>query len=352
MSLFTFKSKIKAFNNKRIDALDSLRGIAALMVVINHLLFFRKGFAEIQVFGYFGVALFFLISGFVISLTVKPNTTVREFLINRFSRLYPAYWASIVIITGIHFIMLKGHLGNFSNTVINITMLQNWMGTEDLDGTYWTLHVEMTFYFLATAIIVFNQIKNILLIFFTILFLLATCSIFQLINIYPKITNLFVFIFPLTNYFSYFLAGVCFCSVYKNGSNYLMHLLICICFLLSIITIPLFQNVKLNIIPFNLYAIVCAVIFLIFYLLIIHKLSFLNLSAFRFFGKISYSLYITHFYISFCFIVPVLESKGVNWIVVRFITIAIIFPLAYIVNRFVEVPAMAIIRNKFLKKSI
>ncbi len=334
----------------RIEVLDSLRGIAALMVVTCHLLFMRKGFEFVHVFSYFGVALFFLISGFVITLTIKPYTSVKHFLINRFSRLYPAYWASVVLIVAISFVMNKGHITNQQTVLANITMFQNWFFIKDIDGTYWTLHVEMAFYLLMALLIIIKQVKNIIPI--TEFFLLALSFFYmaQQGSYFGTVVQKVNYLLPVANYFSYFFAGICFCSLYRNGSNIYIHLAILASLILCAYTLPFFQNVKLNLLPYLLYFFLLIGIFIIFYLLIYQKLSFLNNYIFNFFGRISYSMYITHFYLSFCFIIPVLEARGVNWVIVRAITIPIIVFLAYCVNRFIELPAMLFIRNKFLKQ--
>lgn len=47
--------------------------------------------------GRYGVQFFFVISGFVIFLTLSRANSIWDFAANRFSRLYPPYWACIAI---------------------------------------------------------------------------------------------------------------------------------------------------------------------------------------------------------------------------------------------------------------
>jgi peptidoglycan/LPS O-acetylase OafA/YrhL len=47
--------------------------------------------------GYLGVNLFFVISGFVIFMTLDRTLVPLDFVISRTSRLFPAYWAAIII---------------------------------------------------------------------------------------------------------------------------------------------------------------------------------------------------------------------------------------------------------------
>src|SRR5947208_2292947 len=88
----------------RFAELDALRGIAAVMVVIFHytwrsekVLPGANGFTHGLSWGYFGVELFFAISGFVILMTLRQTKTSSDFVVSRFARLFPAYWAAIIL---------------------------------------------------------------------------------------------------------------------------------------------------------------------------------------------------------------------------------------------------------------
>jgi len=82
----------------RIQELDSLRGIAAVAVVLYH---FTYRFGELYEFqtpppfqvtlGQYGVQLFFIISGFVIFMTLNRTRRPLDFVVSRFSRLHPTY---------------------------------------------------------------------------------------------------------------------------------------------------------------------------------------------------------------------------------------------------------------------
>ncbi len=84
----------------RLSNLDILRGLAALAVCFFHFdresLFKGTFYPEIAKYGYLGVDVFFVISGFVIPLSLSASDfTLRgiwAFWAARFLRLYPAYW--------------------------------------------------------------------------------------------------------------------------------------------------------------------------------------------------------------------------------------------------------------------
>ena len=86
----------------RIKELDAYRGLAALSVVLYHYTtIYAKDFGVESdayfSYGWLGVPFFFILSGFVITLTVERCKTGWEFLKKRFLRLYPTYWICMLI---------------------------------------------------------------------------------------------------------------------------------------------------------------------------------------------------------------------------------------------------------------
>jgi len=143
---------------KRIRSIDSMRGIAALIVVYAHILpVMAVGdgnpladlleFLRHQIFqrGQLGVALFFIISGYVVpfSLIGAKDRGIGKFIISRIMRLYPAYWLSLL--AGIWLITTDAYTAMI---LANMTMAQRFLGFEDVLGVYWTLSVELVFYVL------------------------------------------------------------------------------------------------------------------------------------------------------------------------------------------------------------
>ena len=142
--------------NQRYSELDAIRGIAALMVVIFHYSIRYGelyGYAVAPAFGFewgrYGVQLFFIVSGFVIFLTLDKKPHTADFIISRFSRLYPAYWVAVVItFSFVYFFPLPGREVDIKTAIINLTMVQQWVGVANVDGVYWTLSLELSFYFI------------------------------------------------------------------------------------------------------------------------------------------------------------------------------------------------------------
>jgi peptidoglycan/LPS O-acetylase OafA/YrhL len=135
----------------RYRELDVLRGVAALMVVFFH---FSWGFeAAGFVFGAgnTGVDLFFMISGFVIFLTLKKVGSAAEFAVNRFCRLYPVYWVCVTLSYSLNllyfqFVQVDFNVFGFGDYLVNLTMLQYYFNVANVDQSYWTLIIELLFY--------------------------------------------------------------------------------------------------------------------------------------------------------------------------------------------------------------
>ena len=143
-----------AGRNERFIELDALRGIGAIAVVLFH---FTTRFP--QIFpqadhvpfafweGEYRVLLFFALSGFAIFFTLDRIGSVADFAINRFSRLFPAYWAAILLTLAFEYAAeVKALQIPASSVLANFTMLQGYLYLPNIDGAYWVLTIELGFY--------------------------------------------------------------------------------------------------------------------------------------------------------------------------------------------------------------
>lgn len=90
--------------------------------------------------GYLGVNLFFMISGFVIFMTLEKTRHSLDFVVSRFSRLYPAYWAAVILTFLLtHYIGLPGKLVGIETALLNLSMVHSFFNVPNVDGVYWTL---------------------------------------------------------------------------------------------------------------------------------------------------------------------------------------------------------------------
>lgn len=150
---------------RRIDFLDLLRGPAALCVVWDHLAAtwpdqsgkvwppaesLRTHLLEplgiIQDLGAFGVCLFFLISGYVIT-HVAQRETRGEFLLKRLFRIYPPLIVSILLTVAIESLRSGGIPWIASEILLSFT-LANYLIVPQIviQGVAWTLVIEVVFY--------------------------------------------------------------------------------------------------------------------------------------------------------------------------------------------------------------
>lgn len=140
----------------RLSEIDVLRGLAALAVVVCHYAGYCQRYFEDFPFnfeyGRYGVQLFFVLSGFFIYQTIEKCTGAREFLLLRCSRLYPVYWAALLLDFGLDWVQ-HGRAVWFKAYLVNATMLQSFVGMQDIDLVFWTLAVEMAFYLLMAVLL-------------------------------------------------------------------------------------------------------------------------------------------------------------------------------------------------------
>lgn len=142
----------------RVQSLDVLRGIAALAVAAFH---YSTRYPELYPsaapspirfqLGYYGVHLFFMISGAVILMSLEKSGG-KGFVRSRFIRLYPVYWASVLLTSSVLMAAGGGSSGiTWVQFLVNLTMLEDYLKVAPVDGVYWSLSYELGFYGLMFA---------------------------------------------------------------------------------------------------------------------------------------------------------------------------------------------------------
>jgi peptidoglycan/LPS O-acetylase OafA/YrhL len=105
--------------------------------------------------GFYGVNLFFMISGFVIFMTLERTRRPLDFVVSRFSRLYPAYWVAVALtFAAVACLGLPGKEVGPGTALLNALMFHGLFKIEHVDSVYWTLEVELLFY--AWALLLFR----------------------------------------------------------------------------------------------------------------------------------------------------------------------------------------------------
>jgi len=106
--------------------------------------------------GYLGVEIFFVISGFVIAFSVRNSVInfdfCHDFIVRRFLRLAPPYWAAMILFIFINWIsnlFLKDRIAlvpNLQSIIAHFFYLQDILGIENFFSVSWTLCLEVQFY--------------------------------------------------------------------------------------------------------------------------------------------------------------------------------------------------------------
>lgn len=105
-------------------------------------------------YGWLGVELFFMISGFVICMSTWGKK-LSDFAISRVVRLFPAYWIGIVLTTAILAADRSFYPAlPWRQILVNMTMTEEYVHVTWVDPSYWTLIVELSFYGLIAFLLV------------------------------------------------------------------------------------------------------------------------------------------------------------------------------------------------------
>ncbi|MEU6853030.1 acyltransferase [Actinacidiphila alni] len=149
----------------RLYVIDALRLCAALLVALHHYVgtwrvnqphnliwgrpssdIFPNVF-RVTSYGWIGVEIFFVISGFVICMSCWGRGP-RDFFVSRVIRLYPAYWFGVLFTGAVLTLwpaVFKPPVSG-RDLLFNLSMLQQGSHIADVDGVYWTLWSELRFY--------------------------------------------------------------------------------------------------------------------------------------------------------------------------------------------------------------
>jgi peptidoglycan/LPS O-acetylase OafA/YrhL len=216
-------------NSSRLGALDGLRFFAAMAVVLYHYINRPEaadygGISVMTQFGYLGVPLFFMISGYVIAVSAAHRSPW-AFLVARAVRLYPAYWIGLVF-TVVTVAMFNGDIPSVFQLLANITLMNDVVGVKNIDGVYWTLHAELRFYaciFLLILLGVFKYYK---------IWLTAWLAV-TLLHVFtgqPAIVGWFIS--PV--YSPFFIAGILFYLLQRNDYKAYVAAMLPLCLALAL----------------------------------------------------------------------------------------------------------------------
>jgi peptidoglycan/LPS O-acetylase OafA/YrhL len=364
-------------NRSRIEYLDIFRSLSILLVILFHFfsrwnqptsslnMFYPYG----DKFNYFtlgrlGVHFFFMISGFVIFMTLEKTHSFKQFWSNRLVRLLP----SMILISLFTFILFKilgdSYLNYSANTnikylITSITLFSpefyNLFGikTAFINGSYWSLWTEVQFYFLISMIyfltpekLKFNVILIILFLLLLLNYILNRDNLHYFIKsgIILNVQAIFkesIRIFDIFFYLTHFTSGIVWYYIYKSEFKPIFNFTTLLCFF--IIVFQIYSGVsssgRLVYFAFNI----------LFLLLVLSSkyLSLVSLPFLREIGLSSYVLYLVHEQVGVSLInkIPVNFSIYIQGLIVFIIIISFIL-FSILFTRKIEVPLINFLKSK------
>lgn len=147
---------------ERVDALDALRGVLAISVMVYHLLIWLYD-VELDAVGSYAVYMFFVLSGFAmhwvnadLSLDGFP---VRRYTVARVARILPLWWVAVLATA------VQNHATVSLGAVVeNLTLLSAITPTDALPIGGWSIEIEVVFYLLLPALLVAFRTRRALLV--------------------------------------------------------------------------------------------------------------------------------------------------------------------------------------------
>lgn len=146
----------------RLDSLTGLRWWAAFGVFAYHFLNVGEFTGSyLALMGYTGVAFFFVLSGFVLTWSARPTTTVRQFWVRRFARIWPAHLVALLLSLPVFYTFsMPSHAWEKPwqwGPILACTVLLQGFTTNTLylfggNPAAWTLSCEAFFYALHPAV--------------------------------------------------------------------------------------------------------------------------------------------------------------------------------------------------------
>ncbi|MCA2219457.1 acyltransferase family protein [Jidongwangia harbinensis] len=147
----------------RLAWLDALRGLGALVVAYAHLgVHLQIGTGLVAGYidlGRYGVLLFFLVSGYVIPMSLERHGSLRRFWVGRLFRIYPAWLLTVAAMAVLIHLGLASLVKPLAADPVpgvlgHAAMSQDLLGLPGLVPVFWTLTYEMVFYLLVSALFV------------------------------------------------------------------------------------------------------------------------------------------------------------------------------------------------------
>jgi peptidoglycan/LPS O-acetylase OafA/YrhL len=342
----------------RLYVLDGLRLLAALSVVFWHYTGYQQHpdmwggnthkfvpkFAHYAAYGWAGVELFFLISGFVICMSAWGRSA-GDFFVSRVTRLFPAYWACLLITAAVVMSTRPQWMWNvekfrYTDVLTNMTMVQNGVGGLDIDPVYWTLWIELRFYVLFGVLVALGLTYRRVVMF---------CGIWTFgaiaagVSGWPVLDLVFV-----PEYAPLFIAGIAMFLIYRFGPDLLLWGIVGFSWLLTqhrvLQIMGGYQNDAGHKLSYTFCVVIVTACFLV---MIAAALGWLDWVRGRWIvtaGALTYPLYLLHEEIGW-WLISELRTRMNPYVMVLGIVAALLL-LSWLVHRLVERPLSKVLKRR------
>ncbi|MFJ4221400.1 acyltransferase family protein [Curtobacterium luteum] len=320
----------------RLEFLDGVRGVAALLVVVEHALErWVDGYTQWSVdtinMGRVGIVAFFMVSGYVIGLTLT-HQTIRTFAIRRFWRLYPVYWLA----TAVWVVVDLPHTDPVSSyglfvVVANLTMLQGAIpGLVGILGPAWTLGAELVFYVQTATSKAIGLLRASVYLGYAWLALFVAMAAANAIRggTATAIVPLMLFLASLGH--SLHLRD-------SVGSRAWIGLMAAALVVVPAASVPLLSSQPGDLTPWSVVGFTASHVVGIAFFLVFRRLRFRTFPRWLLWlGSVSYALYVIH-----ASVIRMVEYLALPAPVAVPTVVVVALGAAWVLHRFVEVPAIA-----------
>lgn len=336
-----------ATRGARLRAMDSLRLVAALAIVVFHFATRDHGrwgealphelfgaFAHAVKYGYAGVHLFFTISGFVILMSVWGRTP-RQFLASRISRLYPAFWVAVLATATLRWLWPSFENRTVGEVLANLTMFHEPFEVQHVDGVYWTLWVEMQFYLVMLVFAFIGITRRRVLAAAAALPAISTAMVLFLPGSDQR--------FTILSWAVMFGTGMALYVIYRDGHTWGRWAIVALNASQAVLIAATHKTQAIDAIaggaptsPLVLSLTVLAAVAAVAVVALVPAIRDLDWRVLTTLGALTYPLYLIHEY--FGWAVIELLYPGVDKWVTLLLAVALGLALAWLIHRFVEQP--------------
>lgn len=335
----------------RFELLDYLRFVAAIAVLAYHWLFrgietgtmSTVGYnpvSQVASYGYLGVELFFMISGFVIALSAHGRSAA-DFAVGRGVRLYPAFWVAMLFTALVTALWGAPELRvTVIEVIANLTMAPNVFDQPLVDGVYWTLLNELIFYGLIFLFLLFRMGK-----WLDLFFPAWALGMVAVLHLAPQLSTR-----PLLGgLFSFFAAGAIFSTIQRRGWHWWQIVGLAASFYIAMrYVIADVEKLNADDGPFTQSTLITCVIVASFFVLLLVQIQrpvqAWKLPRSRLAGALTYPLYLLHAHLAFIFFNNFATEEN-KWLMYA-LAFVLVIGLAYALHYLIEVKS-----KRFWKKA-